>query len=149
MAVGSHQLKLSECGNVVGATVGTAQCKLAADCRGSAIQTKLGDFHCGIVSVNLSPASPTYNIEGPETITFVFSEVGSLFLSKIGNDYQFFDWSEDVGYFSLSANQDYTCLTTVYEGQSTGTLTGIFNDGFNYSTNKTQTAAIEIGTIPV
>ena len=153
MALGDHSLSLGGLGKAVGANGDTtSETALAADGRGSTgTETSLSDFHTDKHGSNLSPSSWTGNpslfSDDNKIFTYQFTNNGSLFLTRIADRPQNFNWSENVyeDIFTISSG-DYTALGTarftIIERE--GTLTGVFNDSFNYSLNQTQTAAITV-----
>ena len=110
----------------------TANTSLGAQNDGSS-QTKMSDF--SIDSVD-STTGYTYLWEQTsETYTLNFSGNGSLFLSKIANRTENFDWLASDGLVSVSG--DYTATATAGAISNANTGTGDDSDFFPAGTNNT------------
>ena len=151
MPSAGDNLSLGKLGRAVGHSSDyTTQTKLAANCGGANSQTAFSDFDGGTFSsVGLSPSTTG---GGSVTATANFTSPGGKFLSRIGNRYQNFTWSEssdDLGVVNINSNQDYTAIISVSSGPpflDTISIRCIFKeggatDGFNdhitgYNTTK-------------
>ena len=154
MPSAGDNLSLGKLGRAVGHSSDyTTQTSLAANCGGSSSQTKLSEFDGGTFSsVSLSPSTTA---GGSVTATANFTSPGSKFLSRIGNRYQNFTWSDSSDTYSvvsINSNQDYTAIISVASGPpfldtisirctfKEGGATDGFNDHITgYNTLKTAT----------
>ena len=154
MPSAGDNLSLGKLGRAVGHSSDyTTQTSLAANCGGSSSQTKLSEFDGGTFSsVSLSPSTTA---GGSVTATANFTSPGGKFLSRIGNRYQNFTWtdsSDNYSVVSINSNQDYTAIISVASGPpflDTISIRCTFKeagqtDGFNdhitgYNTLKTAT----------
>tara|TARA_B100002019_G_scaffold147442_1_gene126929 strand:+ start:3605 stop:4087 length:483 start_codon:yes stop_codon:yes gene_type:complete len=154
MPSAGDNLSLGKLGRAVGHSSDyTTQTSLAGNCGGANSQTAFSDFDGGTFSsVGLSPSTTA---GGSVTATANFTSPGGKFLSRIGNRYQNFTWSEDSDTYnvvSINSNQDYTATISVASGPpilDTITIRCTFKeggatDGFNdhitgYNTVKTAT----------
>ena len=154
MPSAGDNLSLGKLGRAVGHSSDyTTQTSLAANCGGSSSQTKLSEFDGGTFSsVSLSPSTTA---AGSVTATANFTSPGGKFLSRIGNRYQNFTWTESsdtYGVVSINSNQDYTATISVASGPpfldtisirctfKEGGATDGFNDHITgYNTLKTAT----------
>lgn len=154
MPSAGDNLSLGKLGRAVGHSSDyTTQTSLAANCGGSSSQTKLSEFDGGTFSsVSLSPSTTA---GGSVTATANFTSPGGKFLSRIGNRYQNFTWSDSSDTYSvvsINSNQDYTAIISVASGPpfldtisirctfKEGGATDGFNDHITgYNTLKTAT----------
>ena len=90
----------------------TTLSRLGADCAGAT--TNDANYSIGEFSIDSVDNSLTGYLwvdeQTSETYTMTFADAGSLFLTRIANNYQNFTWTTASSSFAVASNQDYTAV---------------------------------------
>jgi hypothetical protein len=116
---------------------------------GGTSEVSARDFFAGGCSTSLA-GSGIVPFLGTETVSMVFDNVGSKFISRIAGRSDQFIWStSNSNYVSVAAGSDYTAVITGHSVGQTATITCVWDANFNdthdsISTSRTATINVTV-----